>query len=129
MPTELKPRLLAESKCPGQKKTSLEQSDATLKIVPSPEWQRVELVSVHVEGHLEVGVGQVLLEVAAVDVRRKFVVAGEEKVQRIGFVIRYRSRSHGGVIRPERMGGHHVEAKIKITTRTIQISCEVVQEG
>ena len=91
-----------------------EQPDAPLEVVSFPERERVELVSVHVEGHLEVGVGEVLLEVAPVNVRRKFVVAGEEEVQRIRFVIRDRCRSRGGrVVRPERMGRHHVEAGIR----------------
>jgi len=91
-----------------------EQSDSTLEVVSSPERKRIELVSVHVEGHLEVGVGQVLLEVAPVDVRRKFVVAGEEKVKRVGFVVRDRRRGRGGrVVRSERMGRHHVEAGIR----------------
>lgn len=52
-----------------------------------------------------------LLKIAAINVRRQFVVAREEKVQRIGFVIRYRSGSHRRVVRSERMSGHHVETE------------------
>jgi len=81
---------------------SLEQSDPALKVVPSPERQRVELVLVHVEGHLEVGVRQVLLQVAPVHVWWHLVVASEEKVQRVDLVIRDRGRGRG-VVRPERM--------------------------
>jgi hypothetical protein len=39
----------------------LKQSDSSFEIVSSPERQRVELVPVRVERHLEVGVRQVLL--------------------------------------------------------------------
>lgn len=113
-----------------------EQSDSPLEVVSSPERKRVELVSVHVEGHLEVCVGQVLLEVAPVDVRRKFVVAGEEKVQRVGFVICDRRRGRGGrVVRPERMGRHHVEAgngiilEIRLTLSSQIIESDLEQKS
>jgi len=54
----------------------------------------------------------VLLQIAAVHVRRQFVVAGEEEVQGIGFVIRYRGGGHRRVVRSERVCGHHVETEI-----------------
>jgi hypothetical protein len=88
----------------------LEQSDPALEVVPSPKRQRVKLVLVHVEGHLEVGIRQVLLQVAPVHVWWHLVVAGEEEVQWVDLVIRYGRRGRG-VVCPERMRRHHVETE------------------
>ena len=49
----------------------LEQSDASFKVVSPPEWHGVEFVSIAVERHFEVGVGQVLLQVAPVNICNK----------------------------------------------------------
>ena len=51
-----------------------------------------------------------LLQVAPVHVRWHLVVAGEEEVQWVDLVIRDGCRGRG-VVRPERMRGHHVEAE------------------
>ena len=46
----------------------LEQSDASFEVVSPPERHGVEFVAIAVEGHLEVGIGQVLLQVAPVNI-------------------------------------------------------------
>lgn len=80
---------------------SSEKLDSLLQVVPPPDGQLVELVARHAERQLEVGVREVLLQVAPVDVRRHLVVAGEEGVQRVGLVLagegQGRLRPHGEV--------------------------------
>ena len=65
----------------------LEEPDPLLEIVPLPDGHPVEVVPRHVEGHLEVGVAEVLLQVAPVEVGRQLVVGGEEDVQRVHLVL------------------------------------------
>ena len=66
---------------------TLEEPDPLLEIVPLPDGHPVEVVPRHVEGHLEVGVAEVLLQVAPVEVGRQLVVGGEEDVQRVHLVL------------------------------------------
>ena len=47
----------------------------------------MKVVATHVEGNLKVGVAQMLLQIAPVQVGREFKVGGEEHVQRVGFVL------------------------------------------
>lgn len=54
---------------------------ATLDVAPLPVRDEVELVPAHPEDSLEVGVGQVALEVQRVDVARKAVVVGLQQVE------------------------------------------------
>ena len=56
----------------------LEESNPFFEIVSSPQRERIELISAHVERHLKVGVVQMLLQVAAINVWRHFVVASEQ---------------------------------------------------
>ena len=66
---------------------TLEEPDPLLEIVPLPDGHPVELVLRHAEGHLEVCVAEVLLQVAAVEVGRQLVVGGEEDVQGVDLVL------------------------------------------
>ena len=66
---------------------SLEKPDPLLEIVPLPNGHPVEVVFRDVEGHLEVGVAEMFLQVAPVQIGREFVVGGEEDVERIDFVL------------------------------------------
>ena len=66
---------------------TLEEPNSLLEIVPLPDGHPVEVVPRHVEGHLEVGVAEVLLQVAPVEVGRQLVVGGEEDVQRVHLVL------------------------------------------
>ena len=66
---------------------TLEKPDPFLEIVSLPNGHPVEFVFGRVEGHLEVGVAEVLLQVAPVEVGRQLVVGGEEDVQGVFFVL------------------------------------------
>ena len=66
---------------------TLEEPDPLLEIVPLPNGHPVEVVSRHVEGHLEVRVAEVLLQVAPVKIGRELVVGGEDDVQRVDLVL------------------------------------------
>ncbi len=61
----------------------LEQVVPPLEVAPLPVWQPVEVLPGHPEDHVELGVRQVLLQVAAVHVARKAVVGSEQQVQRV----------------------------------------------
>ena len=54
-----------------------------LEVAPLPVGQAVEVLPAEPEDHVEVGVAEVLLQVAAVDVAGQPVVGGEEQVQRV----------------------------------------------
>ena len=54
-----------------------------LEVASLPVRQAVEVLPAQPEDHVEVGVAEVLLQVAAVDVAGQAVVGGEEQMQRV----------------------------------------------
>ena len=64
-----------------------EEVGPLLHLVPLPGGQGVELLARHAEGELKVLRAEVLLQVAAVEVRRQLVVGGEEDVEGVHLVL------------------------------------------
>ncbi len=64
-----------------------EEVGPLLHLVPLPRGQGVELLARHAEGKLKVLRAEVLLQVAAVEVRRQLVVGGEEDVEGVHLVL------------------------------------------
>ena len=65
------------------RKVLSEEMVLPLEVAPLPVGQAVEVLPAEPEDHVEVGVAEVLLQVAAVDVAGQPVVGGEEQVQRV----------------------------------------------
>ena len=65
------------------RKVRSEEMVLPLEVAPLPVGQPVEVLPAQPEDHVEVGVAEVLLQVAPVDVARQPVVGGEEQVQRV----------------------------------------------
>ena len=53
-----------------------EQSRSFLQVNLSPSWQPIKLRFAHLENHLKVTIGQMLLKVAPFNIRRKSIVCG-----------------------------------------------------
>ena len=76
-------RNMAKRKEEEARKVRSEEVVLPLEVAALPVGQPVEVLPAEPEDHVEVGVAEVLLQVAAVDVAGQPVVGGEEQVQRV----------------------------------------------